>query len=67
MLLYHFRRLCLPVVVDEVSVRVDQVDDDGVVDDVVVVLVAGAGAEVNPGDKQTLPFQDKRIKSKPHL
>ena len=42
------RSLGLAVVVHEAAVGVDGVDDDGVVDDVVVVLIPGSGGEVDP-------------------
>ena len=40
--------LGLAVVVEELSVGVDEVDDDGVVDDVVHLLVPRAGREIDP-------------------
>ena len=42
-----FGVLGLAVVVEELAVGVDQVDDDGVVDDVVLVLVLGTRGEVD--------------------
>ena len=47
----------LSVIVEELAVGVDQVDNDGVVHDVVLVLVLRARREVDPALKSGMSLQ----------
>ena len=46
-LLHHIRSFGLAVVVNKLSVRVHKIHDNGVVNNIVVIIVGGTGAEVD--------------------